>query len=130
MVLLDHAWEPAIASQHSEPLSWAMLISAPFVVSALTFNGRGKITSIINLTCLAAIAVFVYFLSSTTTPWNLASTFRFITHWRETNPLIILVGIPPSILVHVSLICMLCIAPRNIKALTDWKNKYNSPTKT
>ena len=109
-----------------ESLSWAFLISTPFVVSALAFNGRKKSTSIINLTCLVIISAFVYFLfSSKAIPWNLISALSLMTQWRDINLLVLLVVTLPSILVHTSLLCMLCIAPRNIKAIIEWKSKHN-----
>jgi len=113
-------------SSLGESLSWAFLISAPFAISALTLNSRKKTKSIINLACLATVAAFVCFLfSSRTIPWNLISAITFITHGRDIDFLIFLVGIFPSILIHTSLFCMLCMAPKNIKTLKEQKNRHN-----
>jgi len=112
-------------------LFWASLISAPFVISALTCNARRSLTSIINLICLAIIFAYVCFLfSSTSMPWNLISTLKIIAQWKSVNYLVFLAGILPSILIHTSLILMLCLAPKNITTITERIKNHNLPTNT
>lgn len=97
---------------------WAMLVSAPFAVSGLTFNRDNKIAPIVNLLCLAMISAFVCFLfSSPAIPWNLISEIRFITAVKDISFPMLLIGTLPSVLIHISLIAMLCIAPKNIRAI-------------
>ncbi len=101
-------------------LFWAILVSAPFVISIVTVNGQKAIKSIINLICLAIITAYIYFLSySTASPWNPIRILEIIMQWRSIDFITFLFVVLPPALVHASLICMVCIAPNSIRNIKE-----------
>ena len=101
-----------------ESLFLAFLISLPFALSALILAGRNKFLSAVYLFCVLVVSIFVFVLFFfRTTPWNLISVLADIANFRELSYLALLVGVLPSILVHLSLLCMLSLVPKHIKIL-------------
>lgn len=112
---------------HSGPgtsLFFAILVSAPFGVSGLTFSRHDKDASIINLMCFAMIFALVCFLfSSPALPWNLISEVEFLAAVENISFSTFLFSTLPSMLIHMSFVLMLCIAPKNIKSIMNFASK-------